>query len=57
MLSLLPLVDLIGPCQQEIGQSVDWVLRDLLAELNEALSQVRHEVVHQVLPDRLRARV
>ena len=50
-------VNLIGLLEEEVGQVFDGVLRHLLAQLDEPLREERHEVVHEVLPDGLRARV
>ena len=47
-------VDLIGTLEKEVGEEVCWVLRDILAEIDQTFSQVRHNLVHQVLTDGLR---
>jgi hypothetical protein len=49
------LVKLISSLEQEVGKELSRVLRNFFAQLNESLSEVRHDVVHQVLTDRLRA--
>lgn len=48
---------LVGLCEKEVSEHIYGVLRNLLAEFNETLRQVRDEVVHQVLPDGLRSRI
>ena len=47
-------VDLIGTLEKEVGEEVCGVLRDILAEIDQTFSQVRHNLVHQVLTDGLR---
>ena len=47
-------VDLIGTLEKEVGEEVCWVLWDILAEIDQTFSQVRHNLVHQVLADGLR---
>ena len=58
-LSILDLfvVDLISLFKQEISEIINGVLRDLLAELNEALSEEWDKIIHEVLPDGLRPSV
>ena len=47
-------IDFIGTLEEEVSEEVGGVLRDILAEIDQTLSQVWHNLVHQVLTDGLR---
>ena len=51
------LIDLIGSLEKEVGEEVSGVIRDILAQVDQTFSQVRHNLVHQILADRLRSLV
>lgn len=44
-------IDLIGPLEQEVGQEIGRIIGHIFAQVDESLSQVRYNLVHQVLPD------
>lgn len=48
------LIELVGSLKQEVGQELSGVFRHFFAQLDETLSEVGHNVVHQVLADGLR---
>ena len=48
-------VDLVCSLEQKVREEVSWVVRRFLAQVDETFSQVRHNLVHQVLANRLRA--
>jgi len=47
-------LDFISFLKKEVGQVVSWVVRNVLAKVDESLGQVRHDLIHQVLTDGLR---
>ena len=51
------LIDLISALQQEISEIVRRVVRNILAQVDETFGEVRHNLVHEVLTDGLRALV
>ena len=51
------LIDLISALEQEVGEIVRGVVRNILAQVDETFGEVGHNLVHEVLTDRLRALV
>ena len=51
------LIDLISALQQEVSEIVGGVVRNILAQVDESLGEVGHNLVHEVLTDGLRALV
>ena len=51
------LIDLISALQQEVSEIVRGVVRNILAQVDETFGEVGHNLVHEVLTDRLRALV
>ena len=50
-------LDFISFLKKEVSQEVSWVIRNVLAKVDESLGQVRHDLIHQVLTDGLRSLV
>ena len=46
-------IDLVSPLEQEVGQEVRRIIWYILAQVDKTFGQVRHNLVHQVLPDGL----
>lgn len=51
------LIDLISALEQEVGEIVRGVVRNILAQVDETFGEVGHNLVHEVLTDGLRALV
>ena len=50
-------IDLIGTFVEEVGKKVSWIFRHSFAQVDEALREVRNNIVHEVLSDGLGALV
>lgn len=51
------LIDLISALEQEVGEIVRGVVRNILTQVDETFCEVGHNLVHEVLTDGLRALV
>ena len=51
------LIELVCSLQQEVGQEVGGIIGHILAQVDQAFSQVRHNLVHKILPNWLRSLV
>ena len=50
-------IELICPLEQEVRQEVGRIIWHVLAQIDQTFGQVRHHLIHKVLPDWLRSLV